>query len=110
MSSFDEAVASPSSFGGEDLDALAAEEERILLARQKSAQSRGTPSTPSPKDPLSQAKPVPAPVQGMEAYRLPTETISERGRKNTTPNAGGGASVNPPPTDTRNPNFRPPKR
>jgi hypothetical protein len=101
-------VASPSSFGGEDLDAIAAEEERILLARQKSAQSRGTPSAPSPKDPLSQAKPV-GTVQGMEAYRLPTETISERGRKNTPSNAGGGA-VNPAPADTRNPNFRPPKR
>jgi hypothetical protein len=108
-SAFDEAVASPSSFGGEDLDAIAAEEERILLARQKSAQSRGTASTPPPKDALSQARPV-GTVQGMEAYRLPTETISERGRKNAPSNAGGGAGVNPAPTDTRNPNFRPPKR
>ena len=108
-SAFDEAVSSPSSFGGEDLDALAAEEERILLARQKSAQSRGTPSAPV-KDPLSQAKPA-GTVQGMEAYRLPTETISERGRKAPPPTqAAGGGSVNPAPADTRNPNFRPPKR
>lgn len=105
-SAFDEAVSAPSSFGGEDLDALAAEEERILLARQKSAQSRGTPSAPA-KDPLSQAKPV-GTVQGMDAYRLPTETISERGRKAAPPSQAG--SVNPAPADTRNPNFRPPKR
>lgn len=107
-SAFDEAVAAPSSFGGDDLDALAAEEERILLARQKSAQSRGTPSAPAPKDSLSQAKPV-GTVQGMEAYRLPTETISERGRKGAPP-AAPSTGVNPAPADTRNPNFRPPKR
>lgn len=106
-SAFDEAVAAPSSFGGEDLDAIAAEEERILLARQKSAQSRGTPASPV-KDSLSQAKPV-GTVQGMEAYRLPTETISERGRKPAPPTQAGGG-VNPAPADTRNPNFRPPKR
>lgn len=106
-SAFDEAVAAPSSFGGDDLDALAAEEERILLARQKSAQSRGTPASPV-KDSLSQAKPV-GTVQGMDAYRLPTETISERGRKGGPP-ATPSAGVNPAPADTRNPNFRPPKR
>lgn len=107
VSSFEEAVSS-SSFGGDDLDALAAEEERILLARQKAAQSRGTPASPPVKDALSQAKPV-GTVQGMEAYRLPTETISERGRKGA-PAAPAGGGVNPTPVDTRNPNFRPPRR
>jgi len=108
-SAFEEAVSSPSSFGGDDLDALAAEEERILLARQKSAQSRGAPSAPV-KDALSQAQSV-GTVQGMEAYRLPTETISERGRKATpSTQVTGGGGVNPAPADTRNPNFRPPKR
>ena len=107
-SAFDEAVSSTSSFGGEDLDSLAAEEERILMARQKSAQSRGTPSAPA-KDMLSQAKPV-GTVQGMDAYRLPTETISERGRKAAPSTQTGGGSVNPAPADTRNPKFSPPKR
>jgi hypothetical protein len=108
-SAFDEAVAAPSSFGGGDLEALAAEEERILLARQKAAQSRGTPASPSPvKDALSQAQPV-GMVQGMEAYRLPTEAISERGRRSAPP-ATPSAGVNPAPADTRNPNFRPVKR
>ena len=78
------------------------------MARQKSAQSRGTPSAPA-KDMLSQAKPV-GTVQGMDAYRLPTETISERGRKAAPSTQTGGGSVNPAPADTRNPKFSPPKR
>jgi hypothetical protein len=100
-SAFEEAVGpTPSSFADGDLDAVAAEEERILLARR---------AAPPPKDALAQAKPV-GTVGGMEAYRLPTETISERGRKVTAASAVAASGVNPPPSDTRNPNFRPPKK
>ena len=72
----------------EDLMAAALEEERILQAR-------------TPQDPISQAQPA-GKVGGMEAYRLPTETLSERGRKNV--------PQKPATPSTANPNFRPPKR
>jgi len=81
----------PTPVAEDDLMASMREEERILQGKLPS----------QPIDPLSQAKPA-GTVGGVEAYRLPTETLSERGRKNT----------QPPKTapSTANPNFRPPKR
>lgn len=104
-----------SSFGGSD-DELAAEEARLRaarLARQHHAAASRDAAThigvPTPgddlRDPLSRAKPV-GKIGDLDAYRLPTETLSDRGRSApampTTP-------VNPP-ASTGNPNFRPPKR
>jgi hypothetical protein len=99
-SAFDQSVGS---FGDVDLESIAAEEERILAARQKKPAL-----TPPVRDPLAQAKPA-GTVQGVEAYRLPTEMLSERGRKQQE-SFSGKAQVNAPPLETNNPNFRPPNK
>ena len=98
-----------SSFGGSD-DDVAAEEQRLLVARntrQPTAAPRSTPQVvpDDPRDSLSRAQPA-GMIGDVEAYRLPTETLSERGRSAPpTPTL----PVNPAPS-TGNPNFRPPKR
>jgi len=62
------------------------------------------------RDPLSQATPV-GKVGQMDVYRLPAETISDRGR-NPAPRGPGGSlqTDQPPQQGAVNPNFRPPKR
>lgn len=88
-SAFDDFI---SSFG----DDTAAEEQRIA--------SRNT------RDPLSQATPA-GKVGSVDAYRLPVETISDRGRGPASRPAIPSIQPDQPPQQgSVNPNFRPPKR
>jgi len=88
-----------SSFGdGNDPDVLAAEESRIMAARAAAVEARR--EEPSPEDALRRAKPA-GKVGGIEAYRLPSENLSPRGRESSTEKT---------PTDprgTENPHFKP---
>jgi len=92
-----------SSFGGDDLDSVAAEERRILESRSsRAAMPKSPPPVQEPVDPIAQARPA-GKVGNVDAFRLPTEVISERGR--------GVPSSNPVQGQTSvNPNFRSPKR
>ena len=99
-------------------DAAEAEEGRILEAQRHSrASSRQkvvepapqqavTPQPPPPpedsRDPLSQAQPVGS-VGGVEAYRLPSEELSPRGRKGKGKKKGSA----PAGDTTLNPHFKP---
>jgi hypothetical protein len=79
-----------SSFGHDEV----AEEQRI--------------ATREPRDLLSQAKPV-GKVGDMDVYRLPAETISDRGRA-PAHRPSMPQPDQPPQQGSVNPNFRPPKR
>ena len=97
-----------SSFGdGDDPQALAVEEQRILAARAAaSAAWRASEPPPEPVDALRNAQPA-GTVGGIEAYRLPSENLSPRGREGKAPRQKEAA--NPESSDTKNPNFKPPQ-
>ena len=102
---------------GEDAEVMAAEEARILEAqkrartasRQKMApQDAGQAVVPQPppapetsRDSLSRAQSVGS-VEGVEAYRLPAEEMSPRGRKNS----ASKKQAAPDRDATLNPNFK----
>jgi hypothetical protein len=80
---------------GEDPEVVAAEQNRIIAARRKAQQSQ--------RERLEQGS-VPqktAPVEGVETYRMPTEELSPRGKKNTTK----PPKLDPPSQGERNPKF-----
>lgn len=103
---------------GEDEEIMAAEEARIMEAQRRAkAASRQKVAEPTPppqpteptppardlRDPLSQAQPAGS-IEGVDAYRLPAEEMSPRGRKGK----GKGKKGSPPPADTTlNPHFKP---
>jgi len=94
-----------SSFGdGSDPNALTAEEALIMSARAAAAAAfRKEAENPDPPH-LGHAEPA-GEVGGIEAYRLPSENLSPRGRGGT---ATQKAST-PDPRGTENPNFKPPR-
>ena len=96
-----------SSFGdGTDPNALAVEEQRIMAARAAAAEARSRVEEEDPIDALREAKPS-GEVAGVEAYRLPSENLSPRGRKE---DPRRSKTVNPEaPRGTTNPNFKPPR-
>lgn len=87
------------SFGdGSDPDVLAAEEARIMAARAAATAARR--EDPEPSDSLRRAEPAGS-VGGIDAYRLPSENLSPRGRS---------TKVDKTPADprgTENPHFKP---
>lgn len=89
-----------SSFGeGDDPNVLAAEEGRIHAARAAAFAARQQVEVEG-EDPLRKAEPAGS-VGGVDAYRLPSENLSPRGR---------GDSAQPSKPDPRgavNPNFKP---
>lgn len=93
-----------SSFGdGDDPNALAAEENRIRAARAAAAAARQQVEAGNGEegDRLRKAEPA-GTVGGVDAYRLPSENLSPRGR-------GGSQPVpdQPKSPGTANPNFKP---
>ena len=89
-----------SSFGeGDDPNALAVEENRIRAARAAAAAARQQVEDEG-EDPLRKAEPAGS-VGGVDAYRLPSENLSPRGR---------GEAPQQSKTEhrgTENPNFKP---
>ncbi len=90
-----------SSFGeGDDPNALAVEENRIRAARAAAKAAASIQQVEDEvEDPLRRAEPA-GDVGGVDAYRLPSENLSPRGR---------GAAPQPPkpgPRGTTNPNFK----
>lgn len=83
---------------GSDPNALAAEEARIMAARAAAVEARR--EEPAPDDALRRAKPA-GTVGGIEAYRLPSENLSPRGREAST------EKTSPDPRGTENPHFKP---
>ncbi len=77
------------------------QEELIRKAREQSSQQPDNTS----QDPLSSATPVGS-VQGVEAYRLPSQTISERGQNQQ---RGKVELDRDPRKSSINPNFKPRK-
>jgi len=97
-----------SSFGdGDDPNALAVEEQRIMAARAIAASVREEveKAEQEPGDALRNAQPA-GEIDGIEAYRLPPENMSPRGRgpKKEPQEAGP-----PEKRGTENPNFKPPQ-
>ena len=97
-----------SSFGdGDDPQVVAAEEARIMEARRRAALAAADAAAADPRDPLRDAVPVGS-VDGVEAYRLPKEEMSPRGRKSTPAKKSKGRKVaKKGPQSTENPNFKP---
>lgn len=88
-----------SSFGdGDNPDVRASEEARIMAARAAAVTARR--EEPAPDDPLRRAQPA-GKVGGVEAYRLPSESLSPRGRDTT------AEKTSPDPSGTENPHFKP---
>lgn len=88
-----------SSFDDSD-DAILEEEQRILAQRRASLMS----STIT--DPLSKAQPA-GNVGGQEAFKLPPQVLSNRGKANNANAKPAKIEVNPIPRGSDNPNFRP---
>lgn len=95
-----------SSFGdGDDPEVVAAEEARIMEARRRAAMAAAqTAQQEDPRDPLRDAVPAGS-VDGVEAYRLPKEEVSPRGRKSAPKKKGHKAAKGP--QSTENPHFKP---
>jgi len=88
-----------SSFGDVgDPNVRASEEARIMAARAAADAARD--AEPAPDDPLRRAQPA-GKVGGIEAYRLPSESLSPRGRDTTAEKTSGD------PRGTENPHFKP---
>jgi len=96
---------------GEDPEVFAAEEARIMAARRAAASRAAAPDygdavgsvAPGPEavDLMGEAKPA-GQVKGVDAYRLPTQEMSPRGRgKKPAPKKGKGVAPEV------NPNFKP---
>lgn len=95
-----------SSFGdGDDPEVVAAEEARIMEARRRAAQAAQVAATEEPRDPLRDAVQVGS-VDGVDAYRLPKEEVSPRGRKSA-PKKKKGRKTKKGPQSTENPHFKP---
>jgi hypothetical protein len=93
-----------SSFGdGDDPNALAVEESRIMAART-AATARQSSEQEEPVDALRKAEPA-GEIGGVEAYRLPSENLSPRGSGTPTQKK----TINPEASGTKNPNFKPPQ-
>lgn len=94
-----------SSFGdGDDPEAMGVEEGRILEARRLAAMASHA-SAQEPRDPLHEAVPA-GTVGGVEAYRLPSEEMSPRGRS-TVPDEPAKAKKEKKAEGTKNPNYKP---
>lgn len=109
-SSFDEMR---SSFeDGEDPEVFAAEEARIMAARRAAARASSpnygeavesvAPGPQEPRDIMGEAQPA-GQVKGVDAYRLPTQEMTPRGRKSAPKSKGKDRGVAP----EVNPNFKP---
>jgi hypothetical protein len=95
-----------SSFGdGDDPEVVAAEEARIMEARRRAAQAAQVAAAEEPRDPLRDAVQVES-VGGVDAYRLPKEEVSPRGRKSA-PKKKKGRKTKKGPESTENPHFKP---
>ena len=93
-----------SSFEDPDEDGvLEAENQRILEARQKAIQAQSMALQEQDGDLLGKAAPI-GKVQGIDAYRLPTQTLSARGRNEEEPKKK--AVVNPVHAGELNPHFK----
>lgn len=91
-----------SSFGdGDDPEVAAGEELRIMEARRQAALARHA-AEQEPRDPLREAVQV-GDVGGVEAYRLPKEEMSPRGRTHQPVKNTETEGV----PSTENPNFKP---
>jgi hypothetical protein len=88
------APANPSEFQSSFGDDVASEEARIRAARAAAAAAQRE----EPVDTLREAKPAGS-VGGVDAYRLPSESLSPRGRS-------GSSEESDPVDSTKNPNFR----
>ena len=89
---------------GEDPEVTAAEEARIMAARREAMAARQQEES---RDPLSRATPA-GTVDGVEAYRLPAEEVSPRGKaKPQSPRSSGKATVDPEAQGTDNPHYKP---
>lgn len=86
---------------GSDPNTLAAEEARIMAAR--AAATTALREEPTPEDSLRRAVPA-GQVGGVDAYRLPSENMSPRGRNTTAEATSAG------PSGTENPHFKPSSR
>jgi len=91
---------------GEDPEIVAAEEARIMAARKQAMKARQEEES---RDPLSRATPV-GTVDGVEAYRLPSEEVSPRGK--TKPKGGSKGRESKTQVDqesqgTANPHYKP---
>ena len=99
-----------SSFGdGDNPQVLAAEEARIMEARRQAALAAQSAATEA-RDPFREAVEVASPEQGVEAYRLPKEELTPRGRESApSPKKGArkGKGKGKGPRSTENPNFKP---
>lgn len=99
-----------SSFGdGDDPEVLAAEELRILEARRQAALARHTAHEQEARDPFREAVEVASPEKGVEAYRLPKEELTPRGRASAPSPKKGRKGKGKGPQSTENPNFKPPR-
>lgn len=88
------APSDPSEFQSSFGDDVASEEARIRAARAAAAAAQRE----EPVDTLREAKPAGS-VGGVDAYRLPSESLSPRGR-------AGSPEDSTPVDSTKNPNFR----
>lgn len=88
-----------SSFDDSD-DAIQEEEQRILAHRRASLMSSNV------ADPLSKAQPV-GTLGGQEAFKLPPQVLSNRGKAANANAKPSKIEVNPIPRGSDNPNFRP---
>jgi len=94
-----------SSFGdGDDPEVVVAEEQRIMEARRRAAAARQE-TEGDIRDPLRGAVQVGS-VDGVDAYRLPKEEVSPRGRASAAPQKKRKGEETSP-AGTENPNFKP---
>jgi hypothetical protein len=85
----------------EDPEVMAAEQARIMEARRKTQQAHRDRLEQGASEAL--ATPHQSPVVGVEAYRMPAEEISPRGRH--TDERKGELEIDPRSKGERNPNF-----
>lgn len=107
-----------SSFGepGDPEPQLSDEELRVIEARRAAHEARRAAHTQAPEpalppDPLREAKAA-GTVEGIEAYRLPSEDMTPRGRSDKQPGGekrGREDLSFDPRRGTENPNFKPPQ-
>ncbi len=84
-------------------EAIMEEEQRILARRRLALRA-----PEDVKDPLAEPQPTgPITPGGPEAYRLPQQTLSSRGKAKADASKSAPAELNPIPKGTGNPNFRP---
>ncbi len=78
-----------------------------MEARRQAALAAQSAATEA-RDPFREAVEVASPEQGVEAYRLPKEELTPRGRASApSPKKGGRKSKSKGPKSTENPNFKP---